>query len=42
MLDAVRTLPITYFLDKDGIVQDVFAGALSQEMLTEKAQQIIR
>ena len=41
-LYKVRTLPITYFLDKNGMVQDVFAGALSQEMLVEKVQKIIR
>ena len=41
-LYKVRTLPITYFLDKNGIIKDVFAGALSEEMLTEKVQKIIR
>lgn len=41
-LYKVRTLPITYFLDKNGIIKDVFSGVLSQEMLAEKAQKIIR
>ena len=41
-LYKVRTLPITYFLDKNGIIKDVFAGALSKEMLVEKVQKIIQ
>lgn len=41
-LYKVRTLPITYFLDKNGIIKDVFTGVLSQELLVEKSQKIIR
>ena len=41
-LYKVRTLPITYFLNKDGVIRDIFVGALSKEMLTEKVQRIIR
>lgn len=38
----VRTLPVTYFLDKDGIVKDIFVGIMSEAQLVEKAQAIIR
>ena len=41
-LYKARTLPITYFLDKNGIIEDVFTGVLSQELLAEKTQKIIR
>ncbi len=41
-LYRVRTLPITYFLDKNGIIKEVFVGVLSEQMLTEKVQKIIR
>lgn len=41
-LYKVRTLPITYFLNKDGVIRDIFVGALSGEMLAEKAERIIR
>lgn len=38
----VRTLPLTYFIDKEGIVRDVFSGVLSKEMLVEKIEKLIR
>jgi peroxiredoxin len=39
---ALRNLPATYFIDKDGIVQDVFVGSLNEEQLLEKVRAIIR
>lgn len=41
-LYKVRMLPITYFLNKNGIIRDVFIGVLSEGMLAEKTQKIIR
>jgi len=38
----VQTLPLTYFIDKDGVIQDVFVGILSEKMLLEKSEKIIR
>ncbi len=41
-LYKVRTLPLTYFLDKEGVIRDVFGDILSEQMLMEKVQKIIR
>lgn len=41
-LYKIKSLPVTYFLDKDGVIRDVYIGVLSERMLLEKAQQIIR
>jgi len=38
----IKALPTTYFLDSDGIIVDVFVGALSEKMLVEKTESIIR
>jgi len=34
----LKTLPVTYFIDKDGFVRDVFTGSLSEEMLLERIE----
>lgn len=34
-------LPATYFIDKNGIVLDIFVGTLSKAMLIEKAEKIL-
>lgn len=36
-----RNLPTTYFIDKNGIVLDIFVGILSKAMLIEKAEKIL-
>ena len=36
-----RNLPVTYFLDADGIIRDVSLGILSEEMLLQKIEKII-
>jgi len=41
-LYKVTTLPLTYFIDKDGVIQDAFTGILSERMLLEKAEKIVR
>lgn len=41
-LYEIRNLPTTYFLDADGIIQDVFVGILSEKLLLDKVQTIIR
>lgn len=41
-LYEIRTLPVTYFLDAEGVVQDVFLGVLSEKLLEEKAEAIIQ
>lgn len=37
-----RNLPVTYFLDKNGIIKDIFIGVLSEKMLVDKSEKIIR
>ena len=37
-----KHLPVTYFLDRDGIIRNVFVGVLSEEMLVERAKAILR
>lgn len=41
-LYEARSLPLTYFIDKEGVVRDVFVGVLSGEMLEQKIETIIR
>lgn len=36
-----RNLPTTYFIDKHGIVRDIFVGTLSKAMLIKKAEKIL-
>jgi len=38
----LKTLPVTYFIDKDGIVRDIFSGSLSEEMLLERIEILFR
>ena len=37
-----RNLPATYFIDKNGIARDVFVGILSEKMLVEKIEQLLK
>ena len=37
----VRTLPTTFFIDGQGIIQDIFVGVLNKEMLEEKINKLI-
>lgn len=37
-----RNLPATYFIDKDGIVRDIFVGVLSEEVLMQKALRLLQ
>lgn len=37
----IRNLPVTYFIDKNGIIGDVFVGALNEEMFVEKASRLL-
>lgn len=37
-----RNLPATYFIDKNGIIQDIFIGILSKSMLVDKAEQLLK
>lgn len=41
-LYGARNLPATYFIDKDGMIRDVYIGILSEKALLEKAEAILR
>lgn len=38
----IKTLPASYFIDKDGNLRDVFVGVMNKKTLEEKIQKIIR
>jgi peroxiredoxin len=38
----VKSLPTFYFIDRNGIVREIYAGILSQQGLVDKAEQIIK
>lgn len=37
-----RNLPATYFIDKNGIIKEIFIGILSESMLVEKAELLLK
>ena len=37
----VRTLPTTYFIDGQGVIQDIFVGVLNKNMLEERINKLI-
>jgi len=39
---GIRNLPITYFIDKESMIQDIFVGVLSEEMLIERISPLLR
>lgn len=41
-LYRARSLPTSYFLDKNGVIQDIFIGVLNEKMLVDKSEKIIR
>jgi len=38
----IKSLPTIYFIDRGGIVREIYTGVLSQSMLVNKAEQIIK
>ena len=38
----IKTLPTTYFLDKAGVIKDVFVGVLSERMLVDKVEKTLK
>ncbi|MEK7555900.1 MAG: TlpA disulfide reductase family protein [Patescibacteria group bacterium] len=39
---GVQTLPTTFFIDRDGIILEIFVGTLSERMLVDKMEKILR
>ena len=40
-LYGARNLPVTYFIDKKGIIKDVFVGVMDKKTIVDKAGAII-
>lgn len=38
----IKSLPTTYFIDKDGIVKEVYTGILSENMIVDKVEKILK
>jgi len=38
----IKSLPTTYFIDRQGVVREIYSGILSQSMLVDKMEQIIK
>lgn len=38
----IKSLPTLYFIDRDGIVREVYSGLISQKMLVDKIEGIVR
>lgn len=41
-LYRARNLPVSYFLDKNGVIKDFFVGVLNEKTLVDKSERIIR
>ena len=41
-LYGARNLPVSYFLDKNGVIKDIFVGVLNEKALVDKSEKIIR
>lgn len=37
-----RNLPVTYFIDKDGVLRDIFVGILLEKTVVDKIEQLLR
>jgi peroxiredoxin len=38
----IKSLPTTYFIDKDGIIRDIHTGILSESMIVDKVENILK
>lgn len=41
-LYRARNLPVSYFLDKNGVIRDIFVGVLGEKALVDKLEKIIQ
>jgi len=39
-LYGARNLPVAYFIDKDGVIKEIFIGVLNEKMLVEKSEKL--
>lgn len=38
----IKSLPTTYFIDRDGVIKEIYSGILSSEMLIDKIDSLLR
>ena len=38
----VKSLPTTFFIDKDGIIKEIYTGVLSEDMIVDKVENLLR
>lgn len=39
---GIQTLPVTFFVDRDGVIREVHVGIMSQAMIEEKSEKLLR
>jgi peroxiredoxin len=39
---GIKNLPTFYFIDRDGIIREIYSGILSQKMIVDKSEQILK
>jgi hypothetical protein len=38
----IKSLPTTYFIDKDGIVREIYTGILSESVIVDKVENLLK
>ena len=38
----VKSLPVLYFIDREGIIREIYSGVLSQSMIVSKIEQLLK
>mgnify|MGYP001578622022 CR=1 FL=1 len=38
----VKSLPTTFFIDKEGIIKEIYTGVLSEDMIVDKVENLLR
>lgn len=38
----VKSLPTTFFIDKDGIIKEIYTGVLSEDMIVDKVENLLK
>ncbi|NVN97412.1 TlpA family protein disulfide reductase [Candidatus Nomurabacteria bacterium] len=39
---SIRSLPVAFFVDRDGIIREIYAGVLNKSMLVDKLEQLLK
>ena len=38
----IKSLPTTYFIGKDGVVKEIYTGVLSESMIVDKVENLLK